>query len=132
MKYYEFLVALNKIHDYFKNMFEENMSQEFRLKNIEKIRNYFTEEIRQNELICKKHKKVRMTINYIEHFLTLASAATGCIRISVFASLFVIPIGITSSPKELKNCAITARIKKCKSIIKKKKKKHKNSIVSKK
>ena len=73
-----------------------------------------------------------MTINYIEHFLTLASAATGCIRISVFASLFVIPIGITSSPKELKNCAITARIKKCKSIIKKKKKKHKNSIVSKK
>ena len=117
MKYYEFLVALNKIHNYFKNMFEENMSQEFRLKNIEKIRNYFTEEIRQNELICKKHKKVRMTINYIEHFLTLASAATGCIRISVFASLFVIPIGITSSPKELKNCAITARIKKCKSII---------------
>ena len=101
------------------------MNKEFRLKNTKKIRNYFTEEIRQNELICKKHKKVCMTVNYIEHFLTLASAATGCIPISVFAYLLVIPIGITSSPKELKNCAITERIKKCKAIIKKRKKKHK-------
>ena len=106
-------------------MFEENMSKEFKLKNMKKIRNYFTEEIKQNELIFKKHKKVCMTINYIEHFLTLASAATGCIPISVFAYLLVIHIGITSSPKELENCAITEQIKKCKSIIKKNKKKHK-------
>ena len=40
-----------------------------------------------------------------------------------------IPIGITSSAIGLKNCAITAGIKKCKSIIKKKKKKH-DKIVS--
>ena len=30
-------------------MVEENLSQEFRLKNIYKIRNYFFEEIEQNE-----------------------------------------------------------------------------------
>ena len=41
--------------------------------------------------------------------------------ISAFASLFGIPIGITSSAKGLKICAITAGIKKYKSIIKKKK-----------
>ena len=39
-------------------MFEENISQEFRLKNIDERRNYFIEEIKQNELISKKDKKV--------------------------------------------------------------------------
>ena len=34
-----------------KNMAEENISQKFRLKNIDKIRNYFIGEINQNELM---------------------------------------------------------------------------------
>ena len=71
-----------------------------------------------------KHKKVSTTLNYIEHFLILASTITGCISISAFASLIGIPMGITSSAIGLKNCAITTGIKKHKSIIKKKKKKH--------
>ena len=41
------------------------MSQEFRLKNIDKTRNYFLEEIEQNELMSKKYKKVCTTLNYI-------------------------------------------------------------------
>ena len=67
-------------------MFEENISQEFRLKNIDETRNYFLEEITQNELMCKKHKKICTTLNYNEHFLILASTITGCISISAFAS----------------------------------------------
>ena len=39
-------------------MFEENISQEFRLKNIDETRNYLIQEISRNELISKKHKKV--------------------------------------------------------------------------
>ena len=39
-------------------MAEENINQEFRLKNIEKTRNYFHEEIEQIELISKRDKKV--------------------------------------------------------------------------
>ena len=100
------------------------MSQEFRLKNIDETRNYFLEEIKQTELMSRKHKKVCTTLNYIEHFLILASTITGCILISAFTSLLGIPIGITSSAIGLKICAITARIKKYNSIIKKKKKKH--------
>ena len=53
-------------------MTEENISQEFRLKNMDEARNYFLEEIKQNELMSKKHKKVCKTLNYIEHFLILA------------------------------------------------------------
>ena len=72
----------------------------------------------------KNHKKVCTTLSYIERLLILVSTATGCVSISAFALLFGIPIGITSSAVGLKICAITAGIKKYKSIIKKKKKKH--------
>ena len=54
-------------------MVEENKSQEFRLiKKIDETRNYFIEEIEQNELMSKKHKMVCTSLNYIEHFLILA------------------------------------------------------------
>ena len=105
-------------------MVEENISQEFRLKNVDETRNYFLEEIKQNELMSKKHKKVCTTLNYIEHFLILASTITGCVSISAFASLIGIPIRVTSSAIGLKICAITTGIKKYMSIIKKKKMKH--------
>ena len=76
-------------------MFEENISKELRLKNIEETRNYFIKEIDRNKLMSKKQKKVCTILNYIEHFLILASAITGCVSISAFASLHGIPIGIT-------------------------------------
>ena len=38
-------------------MEEENTSQKFRFKNIDGTQNYFSEEINQNELMNKKHKK---------------------------------------------------------------------------
>ena len=62
-------------------------------------------------------------LNSIDHWLIVISTITGCVSISAFASLVGFPIGTTSSATGLKICAITARIKKYKSIIKKKKKK---------
>ena len=93
-------------------MAAENVSQEFRLKNIDETRNYLIEEINRNQLISKKHKMVCTTLNYIEHFLILGSAVTGCVSISAFPSLVGIPIVITSSAVGLKICVITAAIKK--------------------
>ena len=110
-------------------MIEENISQELRLKNIDETRNYFLEEIEQNELMSNNHKKVCTTLNCIEHFLILASTITGCISISAFASLLDIPIESMSSAIGLKNSAIAAGVKKYKSIIKKKKKKHDKSVL---
>ena len=75
-------------------MVEEDISQEFRLQNKDEIRYYFLEEIKQNKLMSRKHKKVYPTLNYIENFLILASTITGCIWISALASLLGIPIGI--------------------------------------
>ena len=103
-------------------MSEENISQEFRVKNIDETRNYSIEEINKNESISEKHKKVYRILNYIEHLLVLIYTITRCVSISDFVSLVGIPVGITSSAIGLKICVITAGIKKYKSIIKKKKK----------
>ena len=92
-------------------MIEENISQEFRLKNIDGTRNYFLEEIEQSEFVSREHKKVCTTLNYIEHFFILASAVTGCISMSAFVSLLGIPVGSKSFAIGLKNCAIAAGIK---------------------
>ena len=101
-----------KIDSYFKNLVEKKIILEFRLKNIDETRNYFVEEIDQNELMNNKRKMVCKTIDYIEHFLILVSTVTGRISISTFDSLAGVSIGIMSSAIGLKILAITSGIKK--------------------
>ena len=110
-------------------MSKEKLSQEFKLKNKEETKNHFIKEIYQNELMSNKYEKVYTTLNCNEHLIILASIVTGCISISTFGSLLDIPIGLTSSAIGLKICALTARIKKHKSIIKKRKKKHDKTVL---
>ena len=60
MEILKILGLINDIEDYQKTyqiMPEENINQEFRLKEIDELRNYSIEEINQNELMSKKHKK---------------------------------------------------------------------------
>ena len=102
-------------------MAEENISQEFRWKDIDEARNCLKklfEEINQNKSMIRKHKKVCRVLNYIEQWLILVSAITGCISISAFSSLVGIPISIPSSATGLKVCVITLGIQNHKSIIK--------------
>ena len=56
--------------------------------------------------------------------LILTSTVNGCVSISTLASLVCVLVGITNSAIGIKTCEFTAGIKKYKSIIKKKKKKH--------
>ena len=70
-------------------------------------------------------EKTCTTLNYIEHFLILASIITWCISISAFALYIGIARKITSfAIVLLKLCPLTVGIKKYKSKIKDKKKKH--------
>ena len=91
---------------------------------IDETRNYLLDEIKHNDLMSEKYKKTCKYFNYVEHLLVLASTITGYVSISAFASLVCVPVGITSSAVGIKIFAIPAGIKKYKSIIKKKKKKH--------
>ena len=53
--------------------------------------------------------------------LILTSTVTSSVSISEVTSLVCVPVGIKSSALEIKICAITAGIKKCKSMTKKRK-----------
>ena len=74
--------------------------------------------------MSEKYRKTSQYLNYVEHLLILASTITACVSNYLFASLVCVPVGITNSAVGLKIGAITAGIKRCKSIVKKKKKKH--------
>ena len=111
-----------KRYNHFKNIVVENISQEFRLENIDETKTYFLKEIESKIKWWVKNKK--RFLNYIENFLILASSITGCVSISVFTFLLGILIGIKSSVIGLTFCARTAGIKECKWIIKKNKKNH--------
>ena len=97
----------------------EETSLEFRLRKIDETRNYLLDEIKHNDLMNDLKY-----LNYPKNLLILVSTVTGCVSISVFASLVYVPVGITNSAVGINYCAITAGIKQYKSIIKKKKKKH--------
>ena len=80
-------------------------------------------------MVNKKDQKVSKTPNYVKYFLILASAVSGCILISAFASLLANPIEVTISVIGLKNCAKTARNKNYNSIIKKENEKFDNIVL---
>ena len=85
-------------------------------KNIDQTRDYLLAVKQQNKLIRRKHKRFCTFLNYIEHFLILASTITGCTSISAFLFLLNIRIGITRSAIGLKICAIVAGVKRYNSI----------------
>ena len=107
----------------------EETSLKFGSRKIDEARKNILEEIKHNDLISEKYKKTYKYSNYVEQLLISASTVTGCVSIFAFALLVAIPVGIPSSAVEIKICAIMAGIKKYKSIIKKKKKKHDKIIL---
>ena len=117
-------MSAEKIYNYFKDKYESRKhNSRIYIEKIDETRNYFIEEINQNDLMCNKHKKVCGFFNFIEQLLILVSTVTGCVSIPAFASIVgIILIEIMSFAIELKICVITAAIKKYKSIINKKEK----------
>ena len=95
------------------------MSQEFRFKNIEEARNYLIEEIMQNELMSKNHKKVCTTLNYTDHVLILVYQLVDIFYFSFYSFPWYFYRN-TCCSIELKTCTIVPGIKRYKSIIKKK------------
>ena len=100
-------------------MTEKSISLDFKLRKIDETKNDFIEEIKHRDLMSKKDN-VCTALNYIEQLFILVSAVTGCVSVCVLASLAAISIDIASSALVLKIYGIIAGIKKCKSIINKK------------
>ena len=85
----------------------EEASLEFRLRKIDETRNYLLDEIKHNDLLSEKYKKTCKYLSFVEHLLILASAITGCVSISAFASLVCFSVDITSYAIRIKICAIS-------------------------
>ena len=51
--------------------------------------NYLLEQIKNNDLMSKKHNKVRRALNYFERFIVLIYAVSSCVSISAFDPLVV-------------------------------------------
>ena len=75
----------------------EEASLEFRLRKTDETRNYLSDEIKHNDLMSEKYKKTCKYLNYVGNLLILSSIITGCVSISIFASLVDINVDITSS-----------------------------------
>ena len=82
------------------------------IKNMKEKINYPIEEINQNVVMSKKHKKVYTFLNDIVHLLITFSMVTACVWISAFVSLVSFCVYIVSSAIGLKICLITRGIKK--------------------
>ena len=92
-------------------------SLKFTLRKIDETRNFLLDEIKHNDLMNERYRKTSKYLNYVELLLILVSTVTCCVSFSAFASLV---FGITSSVVGINICAITAKIKKYKSIRKNK------------
>ena len=109
---------------------KEEASLESILRKIDETRSYLLEEIKHNNLMSEKYKKTWKYLNHVEHLFILVLAVTSCVSISAFALLVCVSVGITSSEVGIIS-AITARIKRYISIIKKKKKHEKTVLLAK-
>ena len=89
----------------------EETSLKFRLRTTDETRNYLLN-WKHNGLMSEKYKKTCKYLNFVKNLLILVSTVTGCVSISALASLFRVPIGITSSAVGLKICVIIVGIKK--------------------
>ena len=73
------------IYNYLKINMAEEAILEFRLRKIDKTRNYLLDEIQYNDLMSEKYQKTCNFLNYVEHLLILSSTVPGCDSISAFA-----------------------------------------------
>ena len=72
-------------------MAKENVGLDFRLKKVDETRNYLLDDIKYNDLMSKKHKKLCTALNNLQSFLVFISAVSVCVPVYKFASLVGVP-----------------------------------------
>ena len=101
-----------------------NLSEQtkFWLDEINKIENYFIEEINQRKSCNTKLSKYIAAFDYIEKSLIILSGTTGGVSIVSFATIISAPVGIASASCTLIFSLSTGIIKKLLNITRKKRK----------
>ena len=113
------------------NIIELTDVNKYRLDEINKIRDYFNNEIKERKYIIKNLNKYLVSFDYLDKiFITLsASLNIGTLSIASYASVVGIPAGITGASLTLVFAIDTGISKSLLKLTKKRKKKHNKIIV---
>ena len=101
----------------------------FRLDEINKIKDYFSAEIKERKDIVKKISKNIVAFDYADKLFITLSASFGTLSIAPYAMIVGIPVGIAGASLTLIFTVTTGVVKTLLNITRKKKKKH-NKIIT--
>ena len=101
----------------------------YRLDEINKIKDYFNNEIKERKDIIKKLNKYLVRFDYLDKIFITLSASFGTLSIASYASVVGIPAGITGASLTLVFTLVTGISKSLLNLTKKRKKKHNKIIV---
>ena len=113
----------------FKNIIELTDVNKYRLDEINKIRDYFNNEINERKDIIKKLNKYLVSSDYLDKISITLSASFGTLSIASYASVVGISAGITGASLTLVFTRGTGLSKSLLKLTKKRKKKHNKIIV---
>ena len=108
------------------NIIELTDVNKYRLDEINKIRDYFNNEIKERKDIIKKRNKYLVSFDYLDKIFITLSASFGSLSIASYASAVGIPAGITGASLTL---VFTIGAGISKSLLKLTKKKEKRNII---
>ena len=111
------------------NIIELTGVNKYRLDEINKIRDYFDNEIKERKNIIKKLNKYIVSFDYLDKKFTALSASFGTLSIASYASVVGIPAGITGASLTLIFTIGTRISKSLLKLTKERKKKHNKIIV---
>ena len=111
------------------NIIELTNVNKYRLDEINKIRDYFNNEMKDRKDIIKKLNKYLVSFDYLDKIFIALSASFGTLSIASYASVAGIPAGIAGSSLTLIFTIGTGISKSLLNVTKKRKKKHNEIIV---
>ena len=104
-------------------------ANKYRLDEINKIKDYFNNEIKERKDIIKKLNKYLVSFDYLDKIFITLSASFGTLSIASYASVVGMPAGITGASLTLVFTIGTGISKSLLKLTKKRKKKHNKIIV---
>ena len=111
------------------NIIELTDVNKYRLDEINKIKEYFDDEIKERKDIIKKLNKYLVSFDYLDKIFITLSASFGMLSIPSYAAVVGIPVGIAGSSLTLIFTRGTGINKSLLQVTKKRKKKH-NKIIA--
>ena len=124
------MIELLKEYLKMNNIIELTDVNKYRLVEINKIRDYFNNEIKERKDIIKKLNKYIVIFDYLDNIFIALSASFGTLSIASYASVVGIPGGITAASLTLVFTVGTVISRSLLKLTKKRKKKHNKIIVS--